>query len=57
MGHLGLTPQSIYQFGTYKVRAKEEEEAQKLIDDAQLLEDLGAFSVVMEKSLLNWRKK
>lgn len=49
MGHLGLTPQSIYQFGTYKVRAKEEAEAQKLIDDAKLLEDLGAFSVVMEK--------
>ena len=49
MGHLGLTPQSIYQFGTYKVRAKEEAEAQKLIDDAKLLEDAGAFSVVMEK--------
>ncbi len=49
MGHLGLTPQSIYQFGTYKVRAKEEAEAQKLLDDAKLLEDAGAFSVVMEK--------
>lgn len=49
MGHLGLTPQSIYQFGTYKVRAKEEAEAQKLMDDAKLLEDAGAFSVVMEK--------
>lgn len=49
MGHLGLTPQSIYQFGTYKVRAKEEAEAQKLIDDAKLLEELGAFSVVLEK--------
>src|SRR5690606_19900029 len=49
MGHLGLTPQSIDQFGTYKVRAKEEAEAKKLIDDAKLLEDLGTFSVVMEK--------
>jgi len=49
MGHLGLTPQSIYQFGTYKVRAKEEAEAQKLLDDAKLLEDAGAFSLVMEK--------
>ncbi|QCX53240.1 3-methyl-2-oxobutanoate hydroxymethyltransferase [Elizabethkingia sp. JS20170427COW] len=48
-GHLGLTPQSIYQFGTYKVRAKEEEEAQKLIADAQLLEKLGCFAVVLEK--------
>jgi|SRR5690554_680606 len=57
MGHLGLTPQSIYQFGTYKVRAKEEEEAQKLIDDAQLLEDLGAFSVVMEKIPAQLAKK
>lgn len=49
MGHLGLTPQSIYQFGTYKVRAKEEAEAEKLISDARLLEELGAFSIVMEK--------
>ena len=49
MGHLGLTPQSIYQFGTYKVRAKEEEEAEKLIKDAQLLEDLGCFALVLEK--------
>lgn len=49
MGHLGLTPQSIYQFGTYKVRAKEEAEAKKLLDDAKLLEELGAFSLVMEK--------
>lgn len=49
MGHLGLTPQSIYQFGTYKVRAKEEEEAEKLMEDAKLLQDLGAFSLVMEK--------
>lgn len=57
MGHLGLTPQSIYQFGTYKVRAKEEEEAQKLIDDAKLLEDLGAFSLVMEKIPAQLAKK
>lgn len=49
MGHLGLTPQSIYQFGTYKVRAKEEAEALKLMDDAHLLEILGVFSIVMEK--------
>lgn len=49
MGHLGLTPQSIYQFGTYKVRAKEEEEATKLMDDAHLLDSLGVFSLVMEK--------
>lgn len=49
MGHLGLTPQSIYKFGTYTVRAKEEEEAKKLIEDAQLLEDLGCFSLVLEK--------
>ena len=49
MGHLGLTPQSIYQFGTYKVRAKEEAEAEKLIEDAKFLETAGAFSVVMEK--------
>jgi len=49
MGHLGLTPQSIYQFGSYKVRAKDDSEAQKLIDDAKLLEELGCFSLVMEK--------
>ncbi len=49
MGHLGLTPQSIYQFGTYKVRAKEDAEAEKLINDAKLLEELGAFSLVLEK--------
>lgn len=49
MGHLGLTPQSIYKFGTYTVRAKEEEEAQKLISDALLLEELGCFSIVLEK--------
>lgn len=49
MGHLGLTPQSIYKFGTYSVRAKEEAEAQKLISDALLLEDLGCFAIVLEK--------
>lgn len=56
MGHLGLTPQSIYQFGTYKVRAKEEEEAEKLIADAQLLEDLGCFALVLEKIPANLSK-
>lgn len=49
MGHLGLTPQSIYKFGTYTVRAKEEEEAEKLIQDALLLEKTGCFAIVMEK--------
>ncbi|MBQ0005883.1 MAG: 3-methyl-2-oxobutanoate hydroxymethyltransferase [Alistipes sp.] len=49
MGHLGLTPQSIHKFGTYGVRAKEEAEAEKLIADAKLLEDLGCFSLVLEK--------
>lgn len=49
MGHLGLTPQSIYKFGTYTVRAKEDAEAEKLIEDAQLLERLGCFSIVLEK--------
>ncbi len=49
MGHLGLTPQSIYKFGTYTVRAKEEEEAQKLREDAKLLQDLGCFAMVLEK--------
>lgn len=49
MGHLGLTPQSIYKFGTYTVRAKEEAEAQKLIDDAKALEELGCFALVLEK--------
>lgn len=49
MGHLGLTPQSIYKFGTYTVRAKEEEEAAKLLADAKLLEDLGCFAIVLEK--------
>ena len=49
MGHLGLTPQSIYKFGTYTVRAKEEAEAQKLMEDAQLLQELGCFAMVLEK--------
>ena len=49
MGHLGLTPQSIYKFGTYTVRAKEEEEAEKLISDAKILEKIGCFGIVLEK--------
>lgn len=49
MGHLGLTPQSINKFGTYTVRAKEEEEANRLIEDAHLLEDAGCFALVLEK--------
>ena len=49
MGHLGLTPQSIYKFGTYTVRAKEEEEARRLKEDAKLLNDIGCFSIVFEK--------
>src|SRR5210317_1878783 len=49
MGHLGLMPQSIHKFGTYTVRAKEEAEASKLISDAQLLESIGCFGIVLEK--------
>jgi len=49
MGHLGLTPQSIYQFGTYAVRAKEEAEASKLLDDALALQEAGCFALVLEK--------
>ena len=49
MGHLGLTPQSIYKFGTYSVRAKEKEEAKKLLSDAKLLEEAGCFALVLEK--------
>lgn len=49
MGHLGLTPQSINKFGTYTVRAREEAEAQKLIEDAHLLEEIGCFAIVLEK--------
>jgi 3-methyl-2-oxobutanoate hydroxymethyltransferase len=49
MGHLGLIPQSIYKFGTYTVRAKEDIEAQKLKEDALMLEELGCFAIVLEK--------
>jgi len=49
MGHLGLTPQSIYKFGTYSVRAKEEAEAQQLLNDAMMLEKAGCFAIVLEK--------
>lgn len=49
MGHLGLTPQSIYKFGTYTVRAKQEAEAQKLIEDALVLQEAGCFAIVLEK--------
>lgn len=49
MGHLGLTPQSIYKFGTYVVRAKEKEEAERLIEDAKALEEAGCFAIVLEK--------
>lgn len=49
MGHLGLTPQSIHKFGTYVVRATEEEEAEKLVQDAYLLEEIGCFALVLEK--------
>lgn len=57
MGHLGLTPQSIYKFGTYTVRAKEEQEAEKLLQDAKLLEELGCFGVVVEKIPAKLAKK
>ena len=57
MGHLGLTPQSIYKFGTYTVRAKEEEEALRLIEDARLLEKLGCFALVLEKIPATLAKK
>jgi len=49
MGHLGLTPQSIYKFGTYTVRAREEQEAQTLLEDAKMLEAIGCFGIVLEK--------
>jgi len=49
MGHLGLTPQSIHKFGTYVVRATQEEEAKQLLDDAHILNDTGCFSIVLEK--------
>jgi 3-methyl-2-oxobutanoate hydroxymethyltransferase len=57
MGHLGLTPQSIYKFGTYTVRAKEEEEAKKLLEDAKLLEESGCFAIVLEKIPASLAKK
>lgn len=57
MGHLGLTPQSIYKFGTYTVRAKEEAEAQKLLEDAKILEECGCFAIVLEKIPASLAKK
>jgi 3-methyl-2-oxobutanoate hydroxymethyltransferase len=57
MGHLGLTPQSIYKFGTYVVRAKEEEEAAQLMRDAKLLEEAGCFAIVLEKIPANLATK
>jgi len=57
MGHLGLTPQSIYKFGTYVVRAREEEEAEKLIKDAKSLEAAGCFGIVLEKIPAKLAKK
>jgi 3-methyl-2-oxobutanoate hydroxymethyltransferase len=57
MGHLGLTPQSIYKFGTYTVRAKEEEEAEQLLNDTIMLEQLGCFGVVLEKIPASLAKK
>ena len=57
MGHLGLTPQSIYKFGTYVVRAKEEEEANRLIADARALEEAGCFAIVLEKIPAELAKK
>jgi 3-methyl-2-oxobutanoate hydroxymethyltransferase len=57
MGHLGLTPQSIYKFGTYNVRAKEESEAEQLIKDAEMLEKAGCFGIVVEKIPAKLAKK
>ena len=57
MGHLGLTPQSIYKFGTYTVRAKEEQEAEKLMEDALMLERIGCFAIVLEKVPAKLAKK
>ena len=57
MGHLGLTPQSIYKFGTYTVRAKEEKEAEDLIEDAKMLEKMGCFAIVLEKIPATLAKK
>jgi 3-methyl-2-oxobutanoate hydroxymethyltransferase len=57
MGHLGLTPQSIYKFGTYTVRAREEAEAKKLLEDTHLLEECGCFGIVLEKIPAELAKK
>ncbi|WP_064198554.1 MULTISPECIES: 3-methyl-2-oxobutanoate hydroxymethyltransferase [Emticicia] len=57
MGHLGLTPQSIYKFGTYTVRAKEEEEAEQLMANAQMLNEVGCFGMVLEKIPATLAKK
>lgn len=57
MGHLGLTPQSIYKFGTYSVRATEKEEADRLMEDAKLLEEFGCFAIVLEKIPAQLAKK
>ena len=57
MGHLGLTQQSIYQFGTYAVRAKNEEEKNRLLEDAKILEDAGCFAIVLEKIPAELAKK
>lgn len=57
MGHLGLTPQSIYKFGTYNVRAKEEQEAEKLLEDAKILEKCGCYAIVLEKIPADLAKK
>ncbi|MBS1555543.1 MAG: 3-methyl-2-oxobutanoate hydroxymethyltransferase [Bacteroidota bacterium] len=57
MGHLGLTPQSIYKFGTYTVRAREEAEATKLLDDAEMLQECGCFGLVLEKIPAELAKK
>jgi len=57
MGHLGLTPQSIYKFGTYTVRAREEAEAEKLMEDAKILQELGCFAIVLEKIPAHLTKK
>ena len=57
MGHLGLTPQSINKFGSYTVRAREEAEANKLIEDAKLLQEIGCFAIVLEKIPATLAKK
>ena len=57
MGHLGLTPQSIYKFGTYTVRATEDAEADKLIRDSKMLEEAGCFAIVLEKIPANLAKR